>query len=231
MRLFAFTVDYNIIFILHCISSFICSIENIFFLLFQLPVKSGHQTAQTMQNIELIKQCLIHVSKYKFSTVILELTKILQSVDQMVCIKYVTISYQWHLSERESSFTASLWHWRRAELLWFTVHCSGYPRKMPKYGEEMLLLNALTNVWLLKVFVWIILLLLSFVEPLQSYIEGSFLLLHSTLAKKHQTNLFGMCALNFRLEMSTACKSLTCCSVPLRVLNREMASVAELCEA
>ncbi|PAA68954.1 hypothetical protein BOX15_Mlig013644g1 [Macrostomum lignano] len=49
----------------------------------QLPIKTGLHTNQSLENVEMNKQCLIRVSKYKFALVISELTKILQQVDQM----------------------------------------------------------------------------------------------------------------------------------------------------
>ncbi|XP_050410069.1 neurofibromin isoform X2 [Patella vulgata] len=52
----------------------------------QLPIKTGLHTTQSMQNVEQNKECLINVSKYKFSLVINGLTKTLQSVAQMKII-------------------------------------------------------------------------------------------------------------------------------------------------
>ncbi|CAD5126032.1 DgyrCDS14209 [Dimorphilus gyrociliatus] len=49
----------------------------------QLPIRTGLHTAQSIQNVEQNKECLINVSKYKFSVVINGLTKTLQSVDSM----------------------------------------------------------------------------------------------------------------------------------------------------
>lgn len=46
----------------------------------QLPVKRGQHTNQSIQNVEQNKECLINVSRYKFSLVINGLTKTLQSV-------------------------------------------------------------------------------------------------------------------------------------------------------
>ncbi|XP_064619782.1 neurofibromin-like isoform X5 [Lineus longissimus] len=48
-----------------------------------LPVKTGTHTSQSVQNIEQNKDCLINVSRHKFSLVINGLTKILQNVDSM----------------------------------------------------------------------------------------------------------------------------------------------------
>lgn len=52
--------------------------------LFQLPIKTGLHTTQSIQNVEQNKECLISVSKHKFSLVINGLTKILQNVSSMV---------------------------------------------------------------------------------------------------------------------------------------------------
>ncbi|KAK2156732.1 hypothetical protein LSH36_206g01021 [Paralvinella palmiformis] len=49
----------------------------------QLPVRTGLHTTQSIQNVEQNKECLINVSKHKFSLVINGLTKTLQSVDAM----------------------------------------------------------------------------------------------------------------------------------------------------
>ncbi|KAL3318539.1 hypothetical protein Ciccas_002794 [Cichlidogyrus casuarinus] len=49
----------------------------------QLPIRTGLHTAQSAQNMEQNKQCLINVSKTKFSLVISGLTKILQNIDSM----------------------------------------------------------------------------------------------------------------------------------------------------
>ncbi|XP_011426816.1 neurofibromin isoform X4 [Magallana gigas] len=49
----------------------------------QLPIKTGLHTTQSIQNVEQNKECLISVSKHKFSLVINGLTKILQNVSSM----------------------------------------------------------------------------------------------------------------------------------------------------
>ncbi|ESO97611.1 hypothetical protein LOTGIDRAFT_104331 [Lottia gigantea] len=59
----------------------------------KLPIKSGPHTTQSMQNIEQNKECLINVSKHKFSLVINGLTKTLQSVAQMVNPKLFLLSF------------------------------------------------------------------------------------------------------------------------------------------
>ncbi|XP_076453075.1 neurofibromin-like isoform X4 [Babylonia areolata] len=48
----------------------------------QLPIKTGLQTTQSMQNVKQNKECLVNVSRHKFSLVINGLTKTLQSVQQ-----------------------------------------------------------------------------------------------------------------------------------------------------
>ncbi|XP_022666414.1 neurofibromin-like isoform X2 [Varroa destructor] len=48
----------------------------------QLPCRSGPTTPHSRQNVEQNKECLIAISKYKFSLVISSLTKILQSTEQ-----------------------------------------------------------------------------------------------------------------------------------------------------
>ncbi|XP_054010836.1 neurofibromin isoform X2 [Hylaeus anthracinus] len=53
----------------------------------QLPCHSGPQTSHSRMNEERNKKCLIQISRYRFSLVISSLTKILQSVNEMVpCI-------------------------------------------------------------------------------------------------------------------------------------------------
>ncbi|XP_041348224.1 neurofibromin-like isoform X2 [Gigantopelta aegis] len=49
----------------------------------QLPIKTGLHTTQSVQNVKQNKECLVNVSKYKFSLVINGLTKTLQSVSLM----------------------------------------------------------------------------------------------------------------------------------------------------
>ncbi|CAH8500828.1 unnamed protein product [Heterobilharzia americana] len=49
----------------------------------QLPIRTGIHTAQSTQNMERNKECLVNVSKYKFSLVISGLTKMLQNIDSM----------------------------------------------------------------------------------------------------------------------------------------------------
>ncbi|XP_013381612.1 neurofibromin-like [Lingula anatina] len=49
----------------------------------QLPIRTGQHTTQSIQNVEQNKECLINVSKYKFSLVISGLTNILKNVDSM----------------------------------------------------------------------------------------------------------------------------------------------------
>ncbi|GAA53823.1 neurofibromin 1 [Clonorchis sinensis] len=48
-----------------------------------LPIRTGLHTAQSTQNMEQNKECLITVSKCKFSLVISGLTKMLQNIDSM----------------------------------------------------------------------------------------------------------------------------------------------------
>ncbi|OON24003.1 hypothetical protein X801_00077 [Opisthorchis viverrini] len=50
----------------------------------QLPIRTGLHTAQSTQNMEQNKECLITVSKCKFSLVISGLTKMLQNIDSMI---------------------------------------------------------------------------------------------------------------------------------------------------
>uniref|UniRef100_A0A8C7SNZ8 Neurofibromin n=1 Tax=Oncorhynchus mykiss TaxID=8022 RepID=A0A8C7SNZ8_ONCMY len=49
----------------------------------QLPVKTGHQNNHTKVSTEHNKECLINISKYKFSHVISGLTNILKNVNNM----------------------------------------------------------------------------------------------------------------------------------------------------
>jgi len=48
----------------------------------QLPYRTGPQTSHARQMVEQNKECLIQISKYKFSLVISGLTKILQRVNE-----------------------------------------------------------------------------------------------------------------------------------------------------
>ena len=50
----------------------------------QLPYRTGPQTSHARQMVEQNKECLIQISKYKFSLVISGLTKILQRVNESV---------------------------------------------------------------------------------------------------------------------------------------------------
>ncbi|KAF5396473.1 Neurofibromin, partial [Paragonimus heterotremus] len=49
----------------------------------QLPIRTGLHTAQSTQNMEQNKECLINVSRCKFSLVVSGLTKMLQSIGGM----------------------------------------------------------------------------------------------------------------------------------------------------
>ncbi|XP_029467778.1 neurofibromin isoform X5 [Rhinatrema bivittatum] len=49
----------------------------------QLPIKAGQQTTHTKVSMEHNKECLINISKYKFSLVISGLTNILKNVNNM----------------------------------------------------------------------------------------------------------------------------------------------------
>lgn len=53
-------------------------------LVLQLPIKVGHQNTHTKVSTEHNKECLINISKYKFSLVISGLTNILKNVNNMV---------------------------------------------------------------------------------------------------------------------------------------------------
>lgn len=56
----------------------------VFPLRLQLPIKVGHQNTHTKVSTEHNKECLINISKYKFSLVISGLTTILKNVNNMV---------------------------------------------------------------------------------------------------------------------------------------------------
>lgn len=49
----------------------------------QLPIKTGQQNTHTKVSTEHNKECLINISKYKFSLVISGLTTILKNVNNM----------------------------------------------------------------------------------------------------------------------------------------------------
>nr|XP_020498506.1 neurofibromin-like [Labrus bergylta]XP_020516506.1 neurofibromin-like [Labrus bergylta] len=53
----------------------------------QLPIKVGHQNTHTKVSTEHNKECLINISKYKFSLVISGLTTILKNVNNMVSVR------------------------------------------------------------------------------------------------------------------------------------------------
>lgn len=61
-----------------------------FFFSPQLPIKTGQQNTHTKVSSEHNKECLINISKYKFSLVISGLTTILKNVNNMVSI-WVTV--------------------------------------------------------------------------------------------------------------------------------------------
>lgn len=50
----------------------------------QLPIKASQQNTHTKVSTEHNKECLINISKYKFSLVISGLTNILKNVNNMV---------------------------------------------------------------------------------------------------------------------------------------------------
>lgn len=50
----------------------------------QLPIKAGQQNTHSKVSTEHNKECLINISKYKFSLVISGLTNILKNVNNMV---------------------------------------------------------------------------------------------------------------------------------------------------
>jgi len=54
----------------------------------QLPYRTGPQTSHARQMVEQNKECLIQISKYKFSLVISGLTKILQRVNESVLLLF-----------------------------------------------------------------------------------------------------------------------------------------------
>ena len=56
----------------------------IIIIFFQLPIRTGLHTTQSIENVDQNKNCFISVSKHKFALVINGLTKTLQAVDTMV---------------------------------------------------------------------------------------------------------------------------------------------------
>lgn len=68
---------------LGALSSFLL-LSFVFPLPLQLPIKVGHQNTHTKVSTEHNKECLINISKYKFSLVISGLTTILKNVNNMV---------------------------------------------------------------------------------------------------------------------------------------------------
>lgn len=60
------------------------ALNHFFFFFLQLPIKAGQQNTHTKVSMEHNKECLINISKYKFSLVISGLTHILKNVNNMV---------------------------------------------------------------------------------------------------------------------------------------------------
>ncbi|KAH9376387.1 hypothetical protein HPB48_014676 [Haemaphysalis longicornis] len=85
----------------------------------QLPCRSGPQTTHSRINVEQNKECLINISKYKFSLVISGLTKILHSVNDVFVYQRTHSPIQ---PEFEKNFYESqlivLEHWRNASAGW-----------------------------------------------------------------------------------------------------------------
>lgn len=63
---------------------FLKLLSGLWFFSLQLPIKVGHQNTHTKVSTEHNKECLINISKYKFSLVISGLTTILKNVNNMV---------------------------------------------------------------------------------------------------------------------------------------------------
>ena len=53
------------------------------FIYLQLPCRTGPQSQHSRSNVEQNKECLIKISKYKFSLVLTGLTKILQKANEV----------------------------------------------------------------------------------------------------------------------------------------------------
>lgn len=65
-----------------CLNHSIPTYQHLYLL--KLPYRTGPQTSHARQMVEQNKECLIQISKYKFSLVISGLTKILQRVNESV---------------------------------------------------------------------------------------------------------------------------------------------------
>ena len=95
-----------------CLTSLVCPVQYLITVacfLHQLPIRTGLHTTQSIQNVEQNKECLINVSKHKFSLVINGLTKTLQSVDSMVSdTTYHSPSYTTHLFPSYTTHHSSL---------------------------------------------------------------------------------------------------------------------------
>lgn len=74
------------------ISKSVCALTPVCFLFLQLPIKVGHQNTHSKVSTEHNKECLINISKYKFSLVISGLTSILKNVNNMVSGLILTVS-------------------------------------------------------------------------------------------------------------------------------------------
>lgn len=61
----------------------------------QLPIKVGHQNTHTKVSTDHNKECLINISKYKFSLVISGLTTILKNVNNMVSALLPPLCEEW----------------------------------------------------------------------------------------------------------------------------------------
>ncbi|XP_077511291.1 neurofibromin 1 isoform X3 [Amblyomma americanum] len=96
----------------------------------QLPCRSGPQTTHSRINVEQNKECLINISKYKFSLVISGLTKILHSVNEVFV-------YQRTHSPIQPEFEKNFYESQLIVLDTLEKCLSRQPKETTRYDETM----------------------------------------------------------------------------------------------
>ncbi|XP_075746616.1 neurofibromin isoform X3 [Rhipicephalus microplus] len=96
----------------------------------ELPCRSGPQTTHSRINVEQNKECLINISKYKFSLVISGLTKILHSVNDVFV-------YQRTHSSIQPEFEKNFYESQLIVLDTLEKCLSRQPKETTRYDETM----------------------------------------------------------------------------------------------
>ena len=130
----------HMILITKATSDYVVFNDTIMFL-FQLPYRTGPQTSHACQMVEQNKECLIQISKYKFSLVISGLTKILQRVNESVSspdIQLFDSSTKFYFYFVLFCFipTENSWSWLWEELLRVFTHSVRHIRKMSQWPTK-----------------------------------------------------------------------------------------------